>query len=137
MILTGPYTIGVDEMAFGKPTRYIRLDPSKIANRGGAKSVRAAWDACVLVDYVAVMVIPFRPVCSCVDKGCDVYSRRMHNICCDNCHSHVARWRYGVTYSLGRGLNLFLVQVPQLHGIRRAHKLEYGGARGLDLLYGP
>ena len=25
----GPYTIGEDNMAFGKPTRYIILDPSK------------------------------------------------------------------------------------------------------------
>ena len=25
-----------------------------------------------------------------VDEGCQIYSRRMHNICCDNCHCHVA-----------------------------------------------
>ena len=33
-----------------------------------------------------------------VDAGCDVYSRRMHNICCDNCHSHVARCLNAMRY---------------------------------------
>lgn len=28
---------------------------------------------------------------ACVDVGCGVYSKRMHNLICDNCHSHVAR----------------------------------------------
>ncbi len=28
----GPYTIGVDDMAFGNPTRYIPLDPTKVKN---------------------------------------------------------------------------------------------------------
>lgn len=26
-----------------------------------------------------------------VDSGCQEYTKHMHNICCDNCHSHVAR----------------------------------------------
>ena len=26
-----------------------------------------------------------------VEQGCDIYSHRMHNICCDNCHSHVVQ----------------------------------------------
>jgi transmembrane protein 222 len=34
-----------------------------------------------------------------------VYSRRMHNICCDNCHSHVAKclslMNYGGTRNYG------------------------------------
>lgn len=58
----GPYTIGKVRMAFGSPTRYLMLDPSK---------VREDWD-------------------SSVQQGNDIYSQRMHNICCDNCHSHVA-----------------------------------------------
>lgn len=28
----GPYTIGVGEMAFGNPTRYIQLDPEECSN---------------------------------------------------------------------------------------------------------
>ena len=26
-----------------------------------------------------------------VGVGNRIYSKRMHNLCCDNCHSHVAR----------------------------------------------
>ena len=51
-------------MAFGPPTRYIQLDPSLCRD--------ADWD-------------------SGVEQGCEVYSQRMHHICCDNCHSHVAK----------------------------------------------
>jgi hypothetical protein len=60
----GPYSIGVGRMAFGAPTRYIQLDPSKCYFKN--------WD-------------------SCVDQGSEIYKGRMHNICCDNCHSHVAQ----------------------------------------------
>jgi len=59
----GPYTIGREYMAFGEPTRYIQLDPRKCNELDWDRAVR---------------------------EGCSVYSRRMHNICCDNCHSHVA-----------------------------------------------
>ena len=50
--------------AAGAPTRYIQLDPLKCRD--------ADWD-------------------SAIAQGCDVYSQRMHNICCDNCHSHVVK----------------------------------------------
>ena len=60
----GPYTIGRDSMAFGEPTRYIQLNPLQCREMEWNKGVEA---------------------------GCEVYSRRMHNICCDNCHSHVAK----------------------------------------------
>ena len=60
----GPYTIGKQHMAFGPPTRYIQLDPSLCRDMD--------WDAAV-------------------EQGCEIYSQRMHNICCDNCHSHVAQ----------------------------------------------
>jgi len=59
----GPYTISVDRFSFGAPTRYIQFDP---------KDVRVNdWDSSVL--YAS-----------------EIYSHRMHNLCCDNCHSHVA-----------------------------------------------
>ena len=59
----GPYFIGEDNMAFGAPTRYVLLDPALCKGE--------EWDRALL-------------------QGCQVYSKRMHNICCDNCHSHVA-----------------------------------------------
>lgn len=51
-------------MAFGAPTRYIELDPSLTS--------KCDWD-------------------QGIERGNAVYSERMHNICCDNCHSHVGR----------------------------------------------
>ena len=51
-------------LAFGAPTRYIQLDPSK----------------CYLKDWD-----------SGIEEGCNTYSNRMHNLCFDNCHSHVAQ----------------------------------------------
>jgi hypothetical protein len=71
----------VDDFAFGLPARFLQLNPDKIGRRGEEGSTPTqAWDAAL-------------------DVGCDVYSGRMHNLCCDNCHSHVARclneMRYG------------------------------------------
>ena len=55
--------IGQGDMMLGPPCRYLRLDPSQ-ARKG-------TWDAAVR-------------------RANDIYEHRMHNICCDNCHSHVA-----------------------------------------------
>ncbi|KAF4315382.1 hypothetical protein BBO99_00009418, partial [Phytophthora kernoviae] len=59
----GPYTIGRDDFAFGAATRYLqcKVEPEDVAN----------WDEAVA-------------------SGCKIYESRMHNLCCDNCHSHVA-----------------------------------------------
>jgi transmembrane protein 222 len=56
----GPYYIGIDNLAFSRPIRYLQLDPSKARLREGV-SPQKAWDAAV-------------------DTGCDVYCTRMHNI---------------------------------------------------------
>ena len=60
----GPYTIGVGKMAFGDPTRYIQLSDINCFS--------SHFD-------------------DAIEQGCEEYSKRMHNLCCDNCHSHVAR----------------------------------------------
>jgi hypothetical protein len=62
----GPYYVSEDNMAFGNPTRYLELEPAKAV--GGA----VGWD-------------------NAVSEASEIYSRRMHNLICDNCHSHVAR----------------------------------------------
>ncbi|TMW56884.1 hypothetical protein Poli38472_002809 [Pythium oligandrum] len=59
----GPYTIGREHFAFGAPTRYIQCDVK-------ADQVEK-WD-------------------QSVERGCSIYETRMHNLFCDNCHSHVA-----------------------------------------------
>nr|CAD7590375.1 unnamed protein product [Timema genevievae] len=61
----GPYVVAEDNMAFGRPTKYWQLK-SHLA-RGGS----TGWD-------------------SAVREASEVYKTRMHNLCCDNCHSHVA-----------------------------------------------
>lgn len=61
----GPYFVSEDNMAFGRPTKYLQLRPTLA--KGGVEG----WDAAV-------------------QKASDIYSERMHNLCIDNCHSHVA-----------------------------------------------
>ncbi|XP_011874056.1 PREDICTED: transmembrane protein 222 isoform X3 [Vollenhovia emeryi] len=61
----GPYYVSEDNMAFGKPTKYWQLDYTKA--KGGVQG----WDAGVM-------------------EASEIYKARMHNLCCDNCHSHVA-----------------------------------------------
>ncbi|XP_050412126.1 transmembrane protein 222 [Patella vulgata] len=61
----GPYYVAEDNMTFGVPTRYWQFDLSKV--KGG----RETWDKCVY-------------------EASEEYKQRMHNLCCDNCHSHVA-----------------------------------------------
>lgn len=60
----GPYFVSEDNMAFGRPTRYLILDSRKV--NGGAME----WD-------------------EAVSKASIVYGTRMHNLFWDNCHSHV------------------------------------------------
>ncbi|EMP31085.1 Trophoblast glycoprotein [Chelonia mydas] len=62
----GPYYVSEDNMAFGKPVKYWKLDPNKVYS-----SSPNAWD-------------------TAVHDASEEYKHRMHNLCCDNCHSHVA-----------------------------------------------
>ncbi|EDV23878.1 uncharacterized protein TRIADDRAFT_57530 [Trichoplax adhaerens] len=61
----GPYYVSEDNMAFGKPTKYWRLKPTGVAH------AHNNWDKAIAI-------------------ASEEYGRRMHNLCCDNCHSHVA-----------------------------------------------
>ena len=62
----GSYCVGDQgHMAFGAPTRYLKMDIGRLP--GGAE----CWD-------------------KAIQQANRVYSSRIHNICCDNCHSHVS-----------------------------------------------
>uniref|UniRef100_A0A4W5RYN5 Transmembrane protein 222a n=1 Tax=Hucho hucho TaxID=62062 RepID=A0A4W5RYN5_9TELE len=63
----GSYLVSKDNMAFGRPTKYWKLDVDKVCGTGSA-----AWD-------------------KAVHDASEEYKCRPHNLCCDNCHSHVAR----------------------------------------------
>lgn len=79
----GPYTIGTRKLAFGAPTRFFQLTLQ------GAQEARA-FDAAVQET-----------------NAC--YSQRMHNLCCDNCHSHVARALNTFGYAAYRRWNMVLL----------------------------
>ncbi|CAI2381380.1 unnamed protein product [Moneuplotes crassus] len=59
----GPYTISIDDMAFGEPTKYIplELDDTNIDRY-------EEW----------------------IEIADEKFSRMNHNLCCNNCHSHCA-----------------------------------------------
>ncbi|KAB0805716.1 hypothetical protein PPYR_02686 [Photinus pyralis] len=61
----GPYFVSEDNMAFGDPSKYWQL---KFNNAIGGS---AGWDRAIT-------------------EASDIYKERMHNLFCDNCHSHVA-----------------------------------------------
>lgn len=61
----GAYTVSENDMAFGKPTKYWQL--SYVKAKGGVQG----WD-------------------SAITEASEIYKTRVHNLCCDNCHSHVA-----------------------------------------------
>lgn len=58
----GPYSIGVDQFMVGCVWRYAVVHD--------AASAPSEWDAAI-------------------ERADTTYKRRMHNICCDNCHHHV------------------------------------------------
>jgi len=66
----GPYFVGDDgRMAFGAPTRALRIEmKDEIPGDGRSADL---WDASI-------------------GEANEVYRGRMHNIFCDNCHSHVS-----------------------------------------------
>ena len=61
----GPYYVSEGDMHFGEPTRYLRLQPQH------AENGVMGWDVSI-------------------GEASNIYSQRVHNLFCDNCHSHVA-----------------------------------------------
>ncbi|XP_011180369.1 transmembrane protein 222 [Zeugodacus cucurbitae] len=80
----GPYYVSEDSMGFGRPTRYLRLNPKNVA--GGP----VEWDEAVA-------------------KASVLYGTRMHNLFCDNCHSHVATALCGMRYNRRNSWNMVVL----------------------------
>ena len=77
----GPYTVNeAGDMAFGKPTRYLVI----------ADVDASVWDLNI-------------------SKANGVYCERMHNLFCDNCHSHVAWALNGMAYKGNRNWNMVVL----------------------------
>ncbi|ESO12120.1 hypothetical protein HELRODRAFT_62632 [Helobdella robusta] len=64
----GPYYVSENHMAFGNPTKFWQMDLMYIP---ASSNLRETWDRGVY-------------------EASEVYKGRMHNLFCDNCHSHVA-----------------------------------------------
>ncbi|EGD73827.1 transmembrane protein [Salpingoeca rosetta] len=91
----GPYFVSVDNMAFGRPTKYWQLDP---------KRASSDWDSAVI-------------------SGSEEYRKHMHNLFCDNCHSHVALCLNNMAY--GGKRNWTMVSVA-LHLVLHSHYVSFG-----------
>ncbi|KAG8292037.1 hypothetical protein J6590_047939 [Homalodisca vitripennis] len=88
----GPYFVSEDHMAFGNPTKYWQLQPDKVP--GGP----ASWDRAIA-------------------DAADVYKGRMHNLCCDNCHSMVALALNNMKYNNGGGWNMHNLCCDNCHSM--------------------
>ena len=73
----GPYYVSVDDFAFGKATKYVMLHVEDVARYN-----------------------------QCLEKADKTYRKREHNLCCDNCHSHVAKALSNYEYMGKRNWNM-------------------------------
>jgi hypothetical protein len=78
-------------MAFGRPTRYLQLNLNRVSTSPNSNNIRTTWDNAVEQasdEYKKRMV--FDRMFSFRFFIVPVYTFFQHNLCCDNCHSHVA-----------------------------------------------
>nr|XP_019928839.2 transmembrane protein 222 [Crassostrea gigas] len=88
----GPYFVSEDDMAFGRPAKYWQLDLNNVP-KGKEK-----WD-------------------KSVSEASEEYKHRMHNLCCDNCHSHVAMALNLMNYDNKSNYNMVVLCILMLiHG---------------------
>nr|CAG4642149.1 EOG090X0GY7 [Eurycercus lamellatus] len=80
----GSYYVSEDQMGFGNPTKYLQLDITKVP--GGV----SGWDRAV-------------------HQASEEYKNHIHNLFCDNCHSHVALALNNMSYPGKRNWNMVSV----------------------------
>lgn len=78
----GPYFVGEGRMSFGNPTKYMIMDPLL------ASGEAVGWDRGVA-------------------EASEIYKHRIHNLFCDNCHSHVAMALDHMQYNCKNDWNMF------------------------------
>jgi hypothetical protein len=80
----GPYYVGDDgRMAFGAPTRALHIPGVGVVGDDEVESPG-------VVGSCSTTRISAQEWDDAIRHANEEYSGRMHNICCDNCHSHVA-----------------------------------------------
>mmetsp|Transcript_15250 Transcript_15250/g.22425 ORF Transcript_15250/g.22425 Transcript_15250/m.22425 type:complete len:191 (-) Transcript_15250:379-951(-) len=78
----GPFCIGRGHLAFGRVTRYIQLNSNMCR--------QLEWD-------------------EGIEHANGIYQERMHNLFCDNCHSHVATALDAVAFQGYKSWNMFIL----------------------------
>jgi hypothetical protein len=74
---------GKDNFAFGAPTRYLILDPKHCSSPQLADTNSSSTPS-------SSSLSPTNVWDRGIEDGDEMYRHRMHNLCCDNCHSHVS-----------------------------------------------
>ncbi|RCN50802.1 leucine Rich repeat-containing domain protein [Ancylostoma caninum] len=93
----GSYYVAEDEMGFDWPTMYWKLSVDSV--EGGAEAYDRA-----------------------IREASDEYKGRMHNLCCDNCHSHVALALNTMRYRDQDGWNMVKLAIyVQIYGKYTGH----------------
>ncbi|XP_044063922.1 transmembrane protein 222-like isoform X3 [Siniperca chuatsi] len=104
----GSYFVSEDNMGFGRPTKYWKLDVDKVCGNGAA-----TWD-------------------KAVHDASEEYKCRPHNLCLDNCHSHVAMALNLMRYDNSSSWNMVNLCVRSLiHGKHVRSPLRSGSLRRL------
>ncbi|KAK9916726.1 hypothetical protein WJX75_006285 [Coccomyxa subellipsoidea] len=114
----GPYFISVDNLAFGNPSRYIRLDPAKASGSAsefaGSRSLPGA----------SVLAIQWD---GALQAASEVYRQRMYNFLTDNCHCFVAHFLNSVAYGGSQNWNTIRVVILVL--LRGRYVSWWGAAK--------
>ncbi|CAF3919806.1 unnamed protein product [Adineta steineri] len=89
------YLVSEDNMDFGRPTRYLQLDLNRIPTTSNSNNVHGVWD-------------------KAVEQSSEEYKKRVHNLCCDNCHSHVAMALNIMNYDRKHSYNMITLSLWML-----------------------
>lgn len=73
-LVGGPYYVAEDNFSFGRPTKYLRLDPNKVTINPAHDNFH---DKTEKFD-------------AAIEQASQEYSGKMHNLCVQNCHHHTA-----------------------------------------------
>lgn len=65
-------------------------------------------------------------------KASDIYGTRMHNLFCDNCHSHVATALELMHYGGGQGWNMVILAFKMLVFGRFVRCDAFGGGTNME-----
>ncbi len=96
----GPYYVSQDQFMVGEVKKYLLLDPVTLQPAADSKNGDAALDNLASGQDASSAASHWDQSIAAADKE---YGKRMHNICCDNCHhqyGHASMCMYLCMYVL-------------------------------------